>query len=168
MTTNIVLSTIFGVLGIGACIIIYQQNQKEKLLTWKLVSDVLWALHYFFLSAYSGTAVAIIAIFREIAFYGQAKKNTKSKGLLIFFVCISLTSAFVTWNGFLSVLPAIGSVMSITSFWYGNPKVTRYISFPTSALMLTYDVFCHSYIGIFNEIFTICSSVVGVLRYRKK
>ncbi len=168
MTTNIVLSTVFGVLGVGTSIIIYQQNKREKLLFWKLVSDVLWAMHYFFISAYAGTAVAVIAIFREIAFYGQAKKNTKSKGLLIFFVCISLTSAFVTWNGFLSALPAFGSVMSITSFWYGNPKVTRYISFPTSVLMLTYDVFCHSYIGICNEIFTICSSVVGVLRYRKK
>ena len=163
-----VLSTIFGVLGIGACIIIYQQNQKEKLLIWKLISDVLWALHYFFLAAYSGTAVAIIAIFREIAFYDQAKRKAQSQWLLVLFICISAVSAVITWKSYFSILPATASIISIISFWKGKPGVTRYLAFVVSGCMLTYDVYCHSYIGIGNEIFTICSAIIGILRYRKK
>ncbi len=162
------LSIIAGLLGVGANVVIYQQHKKEKLLIWKLVSDVLWALHYFFLAAYSGTAVAVIGIFREISFYGQIKKPTKSKGLLIFFICISLISAVITWKNGFSILPAAASVISIISFWNGKPSVTRYLAFAISACMLTYDVYCHSYIGIGNEIFTICSAFIGVVRYRKQ
>ena len=162
------LSTIFGALGIGANIFIYQQKSGKKLLVSKLISDILWAAHYFFIGAYSATAVAVIGIFRETVFFNQDKKWAKSRLWLVLFLLCSAVSALVTWRGFISVLPATGAVLSVISFWKNNPCFTRYLAFPISACMLTYDIFCHSHMGIANEILTLVSAVVGIIRFYKK
>lgn len=157
-----------GVLGIIANMLIYQQKSGKKLILYKLISDILWALHYALLSAYSGAAIAVIGIFREIVFYNQDKKWAKSKLWLVFFLLCSVVSAAITWKSAYSILPAFASVLSVIGFWRANPRLSRGLSFPISFAMLTYDVTCNSYTGIVNEIFTLISSVIGIIRYSKR
>lgn len=160
------LAFIVGALGVGANIVIYQQKGSKQLLLYKLLSDFLWAFHYYLLSAYAAMAVAIIGIFRETVFLNQDKKWAKSKWWLVFFLACSVTSAIVTWKNMFSILPAVASVLSVISFWRNRPNFTRRLAFPISFCMLTYDVTCDSYAGIINEIFTLVSATVGVIRYR--
>lgn len=158
---------IFGALGVAANVIIYQQESGKKLLFCKLISDILWMAHYMCLSAFSGAAIAAIGIIREGVFLNQSKKWAQSKGWLLLFLALSIISAAFTWKSVFSILPAFGSVLSVFSFWKNKPALTRSLAFPISASMLTYDIFCGSYLGIANEIFTLGSAVVGVLRNKK-
>lgn len=161
--------TIFGALGVCISVIIYQQKSRKGLLTWKLISDVVWMTHYISLAAYSGAAIAGIGIFRETVFFGQMKKqeqNEKSTRLwLLFFLLCSIVSAIVTWKSPFSILPAAASMISVISFWQKRPNLTRYLAFPIACCMLTYDVFAGSVMGIVNETFTLISTTVGVVRY---
>lgn len=162
-------ASILGAVGIAVNVIIYQQKSGKKLLAFKLVSDVMWALHYLLLNAYSACAIAAIGIFREgVLFYNQGKARSRNKLWLTLFLVLSSVSAAVTWKGIFSVLPAFASILSVFSFWRGNPKLTRILAFPISASMLAYDVFWLSYMGIASEIFTLISAAVGVIRNRKK
>ena len=161
------VSMLFGVLGIGANIVIYQQNSGKKLLLYKMVSDVLWALHYFSLYATSAGAIALIGLCREFVFFNQNKKWAKSNWWLVLFIMCSVASAVLTWKSIFSVLPAVASVISIISFWKNKPKLSRILAFPISTAMMTYDFYCLSFMGIVSECFTIFSSVVGIIRYSK-
>lgn len=161
------LSNLFGALGIGANAIIYQQKSGKKLLLFKLISDILWASHYFLLNANTAAAAGIIGIFRETVFYNQDKKWAKSKLWLVFFQICSIVSAFLTWKSIFSILPAVASVISVFSFWKNNPKLSRILAFPMSAAMLTYDITCLSYMGIVNEVLSLLSAAAGIIRFSK-
>ncbi len=158
------IAHIIGALGILANILIYQAKNGKNLLTFKLISDVLWSLHYFLLGANTAAIIAAINIFRELVFYSQRNKQNKNKLWLTFFIIVSVVSTVLTGNGLFSYLVTVASVLSVISFWINSPKLSRYLAIPISASMLTYDIFCKSYMGIFNEVFTLISAIVGLLR----
>lgn len=62
----------------------------------------------------------------------------------------------------------ICSAVSVISFWIGNPRLSRILSYPISACMLTYDVACGAVFGIVNELFTVISSIIGAIRLDRK
>lgn len=161
------LAFITGALGIAANVFIYQQKSGKKLVIFKLISDCLWAFHYLLISANAAAAIAIVGIFRELVFINQDKKWGRSNWWLVFFLMCSIASTVFTWKGIAGILPGIASVLSVISFWRNKPSLSRGLAFPISASMLTYDIACGSYTGIINEIFTLTSALIGVIRYSK-
>ena len=162
------IASIVGIIGIGANIIIYQQKSGKKLLLFKLISDFLWALHYILFSANSAAIIATINIFREFVFFSKEKRWAKSKLWLVFFLFCSIISAIFTYKSLYNILPAIASILSVISFWRSNPNTSRIFAYPISISMLTYDIFCLSYMGIINEILTLLSTTIGILHYKKE
>lgn len=158
-------ATLIGALGMGANIAIYQQKSRKQILIFKLISDIFWGLHYFLLHAYSGCAIAVIGMAREGIFINKEKQWAKSRFWLFLFLVISAASAWLTWKNAFSLLPACASMLSVISFWQNKPNLTRFISFPISICMLIYDIVSGSYIGICNEVFTLISAIIGVIRY---
>ncbi len=61
----------------------------------------------------------------------------------------------------------IASLIAITSFWIGNPKLSRMLSYPIAVCMLIYDFKVAAVSGIVNELLTLVSSTIGVLRHDK-
>ena len=162
------LSTVFGVLGMATTVLIYQQKTRKGLILSKLLSDVIWFLYYICLSAYSGAAIAVIGMIRELVFINREKKWAKHPIWLVFFLMLSFVSAIITWKNIYSVLPCIASAISVISFWIGNPRLSRKLSYPISACMLTYNITSVAIIGVINEIFTIISSIIGTIRLDRK
>lgn len=162
------LSNIFGILGIGSTVLIYQQKTRKGLVLSKLLSDVIWFLYYFSLSAYSGAAIAVIGMVRELVFINKDKKWAKHPIWLVFFLTLSFGCAVFTWKNAFSLLPCIASAVSVISFWIGKPKLSRILSYPISACMLTYDIASGAILGIVNELFTVVSSVIGAIRHDRK
>ena len=162
------LSTIFGVLGMATTVLIYQQKTRKGLILSKLLSDVIWFLYYICLSAYSGAAIAVIGMIRELVFINREKKWAKHPIWLVFFLVLSFVSAIITWKNIYSILPCIASAISVVSFWIGNPRLSRKLSYPISACMLTYNITSVAIIGVINEIFTVISSIIGTIRLDRK
>lgn len=158
-----ILAYIFGFLGICSTVIIYQQRSRKWLLLSKLLSDLLWFLHYLFLGAYSGAAIAAIGACRELVFVNRNRRIGKSALWLPFFIAVSIVCTVFTWNSVFSVFTCLASCLSVIGFYIGKPKLSRILSFPISAFMLTYDIANSSVPGIINELFAISSSVAGLL-----
>ena len=159
------LSYIFGTIGIVCTVIIYQQKNGKGLLISKLISDAIWFVHYALIGAYSGAAIAVIAIIREAVFIKVDKSKKTSSVWLIVFIILSIAGSIATWKDFYSLLPAIASICAIIGFWIGNPKISRILAYPISLSMLIYDVSGLAYFAIANELFTITSSIIGNVRY---
>ena len=156
---------LFGALGIGANILIYQQKTGQRLIAYKLISDVLWALHYFFLGAYSGIVVAVIAALREFVYLFKEKKWASFRGMPIVFMLISIGLGIWAWGGYASLLTIAASLIAIGGFWKKSPRLSRILAFPIAISLLTYDILCGSYLGIINECVSMISATVGIIRY---
>lgn len=159
-----------GALGILTTFCVYQQKERKKLLIWKLITDSVWILHYFTLGAYSACAITVVAIFRSIVFLNGEKKWAQSRAWLYIFMAASLLFSALAWQNGYSWLTLISSQACIVAYWIKSPKATRIITIPAAVLYLIYTIAFHSIEGTICEIFTIVSSVVGLIRHdiRKK
>ena len=159
------ISEILGFIGVGLNAVVYQQKKRDRLLVFKLISDVVWMLHYGLMGNYSGAAVATIGIARESTFLVADKKGMDRRPFLLVFLGCACFSVWLTWGGWFSVLPATASFLSVISFWQQKPRVSRLLALPISACMVIYSTMVGSYAGIANEIFTVTSTVIGIIRH---
>lgn len=156
---------IVGVIGILSAAIIYQQKTRKGLMITKLISDVIWGVHYVLLGAYTGVAICFLAVFREMIFINRGRYKWASHIIWpIIFSTAALGTSALTWNGPISILPAVASATSVIAFWIGNPKLSRILAFPIAGEMIVYDIFTSSYAGMLNEAIGITSAIIGIIR----
>ena len=167
MKIGILLGNLAGAAGIVASMIIYQQKERNQLLIWKFVSDVLWFTQYVLLGAYSGAGIAVVSMLRGIVFMNKERRWAKSRWWLYGFWALSIAIGILTWKNIFSVFTMVASIIAITSFWIGNPKLSRVLAYPISICMLIYDFNVKAISGIVNELLTLTSSTIGVLRHDK-
>lgn len=74
-TVEKIISEVLGFIGVALNMAVYQQKKRNRLLIIKLVSDVVWTLHYGLMGNYSGAAVTTIGIARESTFLAIDKKG---------------------------------------------------------------------------------------------
>ena len=163
-----IAATLIGAAGIGANALIYQQKTGKKLLLYKLLSDLLWAIHYLLFGGYGGFVISCIGVVRESIFLHQRFRWARSKGWLLLFVALGVGSAALTRKTPMNLLPAIASVISVFGFWRNQPTLSQLLAFPISFCMLTYDCYVSSYMGIVNEVMTLLSATVAVVRLLKE
>ena len=154
---------IVGIIGIGLNLAIYQQNTSKKVLLVKLISNVAWALYYFFSKAYMGMCVACVGIARETTFINVNRKGKVGVMCLGLFACISVTCSILTWKSVYSILPAVASIVSVFGFYFAIPKLSRGLAIPIALCMGIYDISAAAWVGLANEIITITSAVVGII-----
>ena len=159
---------IAGYIAIVASMLIYQQKTRKNLLICKAVADVLWIIHYFLLGGYTGAIVTCVALVREVVFFRTDLRSKNSKLILACFLCVSVVCAALTWGNIFSVFAMLGSLLSIVSFWLGEPKVSRIMAFPISICMLIYGVSNGSVAVLINEVLVMISSALGLLLLDRK
>lgn len=153
----IFLSYAFSIGGIIANFTIYRQRDRESLLVTKLISDIVWCIHYILISAGSGAATCGISICREIVFLNKKHRWARHKIWLAVFIACNFVSLFFTWKGIYSILPGCTAIISIIVFWIGNPSIVRRIQIPISVSFLIYNISVGSYMGIVNEVLSLIS-----------
>ena len=159
------VAQIVGLLAVALFLLSYQQKKRKRLLVIKWISDVVWTVYYGLRMNYSGAAVAAIGIARESTFLVIEDKKIDRRPFLVFFFLCACVSVYFTWGGWFSVLPATASFLSVISFWQQKPRVSRLLTIPISACMLTYSIMVGSAPGISNEIFTLSSTFIGIIRH---
>lgn len=162
---HVLIANGVGIFGILACIMIFQQTERKKLLTWKLIADCIWTVQYLILGAYSGAGVTLIAVARSIIFLRIDPSKKKGVSWLVGFLTVSVIVAALTWKNWWNIFSLTGSVLGITSYWIGKPRVSRILSFPISTAMLIYDFSTMAYMGMLNETMSMVSSVIGIFRH---
>ena len=153
-----------GFLGIAASIITFQCKKHDKILLFKTVNELLFAIQYILLGAYTGTAMNIIGSIRNIISAKLVKKGKRTTAICIFFSVLFLVFTALTWDGYKSLLVVVAKVLSTVAYGNKNPKVVRRIILFTSLCWFAYSIFIGSYSGAINEFLTICSIIVGIIR----
>ena len=159
------IATIIGIIAIAESLLIYASVKRERILVFKLISDVLWFTNYVLLGMYTGAILNVVAVCREIVFYNRSRHKWADNIAWFFvFVTLTLISPVLSWAGFVSLLPAIGSVFAVSSFYCKNEIVMKTFAFPAQGLWLSYNLLSKNWSGLASCIITLLSIIIGMTR----
>ena len=156
---------LFGILGILTTVVIYQQKENQRMLVWKLISDLCWVLHYLALGANSVAVVTIVAIMRSVVLLCRRYRWAQSRAWLGIFMVISFVLSVLAYKDWTSLLTLIGSQACIVAYWIGKPKVTRIVSIPAALMFLVNVTLNGSLWGMLCESFLLISAIIGFIRH---
>jgi hypothetical protein len=165
---QMIAGQILGFAATAATILSYQANTQKKLMLGQCLATVFTCISYLLLGADSGFVLNIVCLVRNVSF-----AILKPGSLPIRIATPILSLAMIVfrifcWQGPISLLIMLGLAINTFFLSLGKPQVLRYSILLTCTRILIYNVAVFSMGGILNEGFAIISSLIGILRYRKK
>lgn len=174
LTTAYVLSQIFTIITYVLLAMTYYAKNRKAVLTISFASLITNGLVYVFLSAYSGLAMCIVALIRNIIFLVDEKKNGKRDTntkkdvvILVILYIISIASAVFTYDGFLSLLSVFATMLYTYSVWQKKTNIYKLLGMPIGVLWILYNIYVQSLFGVILEaILLVCSMTGYILEMR--
>ena len=170
MTTSEIIGQVIGIFGVALLFFAYQMKVKKTLLLLQMLGIALIAIQYFMINALSGAVLNVVCLIRTVFFYFTEEKieNPKLKTYVFPLIFAGLVCVFgiLSWEGWHSILLLL--CLAINSFCTGacNPQNFRISLLFTCTLALVYNVIVFSIGGMLNEIVSIISAVIGIIRYK--
>lgn len=146
----------------------YQLRTKEKILFAQIISTACLAGSYFLLGATSGFCLNIVGIVRNVCYYFQPKKGIFPYLSGAFFAVAMAVVGALFWQGPADLLIITALVINAVMLSAFSAQALRYSILFTCTLMTTYAAIHLNVGAILNESFSVISSAVGIVRYRRK
>ncbi len=175
LTTMYVLSQIFTIITYILLAITYYAKDRKTVLTISFLSLIANGLAYAFLNAYTGLAMCFIALIRNIIFLIDEKKNGKSEKItkkdiviLIILYVIAIAFSVITYDGPLSLLSVVATMLYTYSVWQKKTGVYKMLGIPIGILWILYNLYVKSIFGIALETILLICSTTGYIIEKKK
>ena len=158
------IGIIIGWIAVGESICIFVSRKRSVILLCQLLNDLLWMLNMLFLGNYTGMALNIVAAAREIVFFNREKsKWAASRAWLFVFMGITAVSPAVTWAGFVSLIPATGSMFADVGFYVKSPILMKIFTFPVQSCWLVYALLVGDLPCAVGASLILLSAVIGLI-----
>lgn len=178
MTPHDLFAQAVGIVAMTFNILSYQQKKASRVITFQFFGSVLFALNYLLMGAPIGMCMNIVGIMRATVYMNREKLRADHIGWLILFISLYVTSyilsftvlgmEFTPFNALIELLPVIGMTATTISFRMQNAATIRKFGFIGSPCWLTYNAVHFAIGGMICEIFSLCSIVIGLIRYDLK
>ena len=145
--------------------IMFQQNDRKKILICQTIGNSFFCIHYFLLGTFTGAVLNAISATRAMIYFNREKKFFNSPVWLWFFMVVSAVAGVLTWEGTISILPTVGMVIGSVSVWVKKPRYIRILCFIPSPMWMTYNIVSNSIPGIITEAFVMISILISIVRY---
>lgn len=161
-----IMSQIFTIIMYGLLGLSYYAKDRKKVLIIGFLSLIANIIAYVLLSAWTGLAMCIVALIRNILFLIDEKKNGERKNIekkdiiiLIILYIISIISAIFTYDGFFSLLSVLATMLYTYSVWQKKTNIYKLLGIPIGILWIAYNFYVMSLFGVILEtILLICSA----------
>ena len=165
----VLFGQIFGVFLAALSFFVYLQKSREKILATKLTLDILNVFQQAMVGAYTGSVINGIAVLREFVFYHKEnKKWARSKVWLIVFLLLMGAASIFSWQGYVSLLPAIGSSLVVVGFYCSNPKLVRILGISGQSFWVLYSCIIFNLGGILGSSLCILGGIIGLIKDKTK
>ena len=140
----------------------FQMKTPEKMLVFQLATSLIFSAHYLMIGAMTAMALNLISAVKYVFYYFRNKRDKKTLFEPIFFTLLVVVTSLLTWDAWYSVFIMAGLVINSISFSLSNAQLIRKLNLIKSPLCLIYNIAAFSIGGIFYEIFTFASSMIGI------
>ena len=161
MTVQYIISQVFTIISYILLAKTYHVKNRKTILILNILIQMLFAVAYICLGAWTGLAMALVAIVRNVIFIiDENKKGKKEKGkmnkidviVLVVVYIISIISAILTYDSFFSLLPVIATMIYTYAVCQKNIKIYKLLGIPIEILWIGYNIYIKSIFGIILEI----------------
>ena len=156
---------IFSILAVLTLVISICIKERKKSLFVQSLSCLLEAVYDFIISAYTAAMLSLMNFIRTFIFIN---KNRFSKiiyrFILIFFEGIIIINCIFTWNGTISLLPTIGSIIRTYCLWQSNMKLVRISGITTGLFYGLYYIYYQSWFMVLGEMTLLLVGIYSVLK----
>ena len=166
-----IMDIIGQILGIAAVVVgffSYQMKTAKKLLTFEIIVAFLFSAHYFFIGELTAMALNLLSVVQCVFYYFRSKRNSRNMLIPIVFTVLMVVIGIFTWEGWHSAFIVIGLAVYSLAIAMSNTQMIRIAMFIKNPLCLVYNVVVLSIGGIIYECTVFVSSVIGLIRNRKK
>lgn len=164
---DIVIQAI-GVVAMVLLVAAVQLASRGRILAVRTVAHVLWIVHFLLLGAATGAVMNFIGAVRTYVFQRWGSGENRSIGIFWSMTFLTGVAGLLTWHGWLSILPIIGTSFAAVATWQRNEQKIRWILLLACPLWFAYSALTGSYAGMLTEIITVMSLCTGLWRYRKR
>ena len=159
-----IIAQLIGFFGLLASMTAYQMKTQKRIVMIQIISCSFFTAHFLMLQAYTGALMNFIAAVRSVVFANKDKKWAKSNWWIVFFSLVCVLAVSLSWEGFLSLLPMLGMVLTTISWGIENARLVRMISLPSSPLWIIYNFVSGSTAGVLTELFVMTSIITAMIR----
>lgn len=170
ITVVYIISQIFTIITYALLGLTYYAKNRKTVLAISFLSLIANGIAYILLNAYTGLAMCIVALIRNIIFLIDEKKNGKTDKItkkdiiiLVILYLISIISAIFTYDGFLSLLSVFATMLYTYSVWQKKTKVYKLLGIPIGILWILYNIYIKSIFGIILETLLLICSITGYI-----
>lgn len=136
---------LFGIATFVALVLSLCVKSRRSSLYIQAISCLLEAIYDFLISAVTGGVLNIFNFIRSFFFAERKRFGRKFYvGLLMLFELIVVVNCILTWRGFVSLLPTIGSLIRTYCLWQSSMTLIRFSGVTTG---LTYSAYYAIYGG---------------------
>lgn len=169
ITLIYIVSQVITVIYYAILSLSYLLKDRNKILTANFVAHIGQATAMAMLNGYTGAAMSVIMILRDLTLLVQENKKSKGKEinkkldliiLIVTFILIIALTIF-TYNGPLSLLSVVATLVTTFSLWQKDIKTYKILGMIAGILWLAYNIFIMSIMGIILETILIISSIIG-------
>lgn len=156
---------IFSILAFITLIISICIKDRKRSLCVQSLNCLFEAIYNFIISAFTGAFLSIINLIRSFLFINR-KKFSKRVYLimLIVFESIIIINCLYTWQGFISLLPTIGSIIRTYCLWQSNMKLVRISGITTGLLYGSYYIYYSSWFMVLGDVVLLVTGIYVLLK----
>lgn len=157
---------ILSILAFIALILSICIKDRKKSLGVQSLNCLFEAMYSFIINAFTGAFLSIINFIRTYIFMQSEKIKRKIYVfVLIIFESIIILNCIYTWNGMISLLPTIGSIIRTYCLWQSNMKLVRISGITTGILYGLYYSYYQSWFIVAGDIILLFTSIISIYKY---
>lgn len=154
----------------------YLLKNRTKILTANFVAHIGQTTAMAMLNGYTGAAMSVIMMVRDLILLIQEIKKSKGKEInkKIDFIILTITVILIvaltifTYNGPLSLLSVIATLVTTFALWQKDVKTYKILGLIAGILWLAYNIVIMSIMGMILELILVICSIVGYIKDIKK
>lgn len=158
------IAQLIGTISLILLILSFQKNDKKTLLKYQIISSLCSSIQYVLLNAISGFFMNITMCIRNIIF-SRYKNDDIPKIYLIIVIIIMLALSMLSYNGPISLLPCIGSLIYTVALAKYSLKVTRITNSITCVLYIIYNIKVLAIAGIIAASVELTSTLYAIYKF---
>ncbi len=164
---------IFSILAFIALVISICIKERKKSLIIQSINCLFESIYDFIIYAYTGAILSIINFIRTFLFINKEKFSKKLYLLILFlFESIIIINCMLTWNGYISLLPTIGSIIRTYCLWQSDMKLVRISGITTGVFYGSYYIYYNSWYMVLGDFILLITGIYtlwnnDIKKYRK-
>lgn len=163
-----ILSQVFVLLAYALLGLTYLIKNRKSIIVLSTLSTISFTVSYIFLAAWTGFAMNVVSLLRNLLFYLVARFAKNSKfwdyfTLFLIYVLLIICTIF-TFDGVFSLMATVATIAYTFAIWSKKKNNYKIFGLISSLCWIVYNIFIRSILGVVFETVMVICAIIGLIK----